>query len=229
MLPEPTTARHLRIICRSALLDRIYEMKQSLYPRGFVINTRGQRMKFSLKLAGVSLAAAILTACGGGGGSDQVDVVAADATLAASATTTGAVAGATFAFGSGVADFGTTGTATTLGFSSGSGWSVSAGGATASGTTTYGSCIFAVTQSTFPASSPLATGKIVLVHPCDLVADIGGQAANGLGTSSNIALKLGTTVSAGTPVTVAVSATGQITINGVSVGSVTLAPVTGGA
>src|SRR6185369_326091 len=157
-------------------------------------------MNKTLKLVLALLASAFLAACGGS--DEPAQVAAADASLAASPTTTAAVANTPFAFPSGVASFGTTAT-TTVAFTSTAttpAFSIASGGNTATGTTTFGSCIFAVTSSTFPAGSRLAVGQIVTVNPCNINLNTQGQSANGVASTRSVALLLGAAVSSGTSV-----------------------------
>src|SRR6185369_7810376 len=184
-------------------------------------------MNKTLKLVLALLASAFLAACGGS--DEPAQVAAADASLAASPTTTAAVANTPFAFPAGVSSFGTTAT-TTVAFTNTAttpAFSIASGANTATGTTTFGSCIFAVTSSTFPAGSPLAVGQTVTVQPCTINVSIKGQAANGVASTRSVALLLGAAASAGASVSVAVNPGGQLTLNGQSVGTVTLTPVTG--
>jgi hypothetical protein len=186
-------------------------------------------MKLSLKLAGMALASVVLAGCGGGGNDSPALAATADAALPASSSTAGAVANTSFAFASGVSELGTvapttlmfTNTATTPAFS------ITSGGNTATGTTSFGSCDFKVTASTFPAGSRLSVGQTVIVNPCTLKVGTAGVAANGVAATRSVALLLGASASAGASVTLSVNAGGQLTLNGTSVGTVTLAPVTG--
>lgn len=168
----------------------------------------------------------ILLACGG---DDPTPLVAtADTTVQANANTTGAVAGTPISFPNGVAAFGTTG-ATTLVFTDSTtpGFTISSGGFTASGTTEFGSCIFKVGASTFPAGSPLEAGQTVIVNPCTMTVKTKGKEANGATQTSTLVVVLGTTTSAPITVTFSISASGQITVNSRSFGTVTLTPITG--
>jgi predicted small lipoprotein YifL len=176
----------------------------------------------------VTIVAASLTACGGGGEPPATEVAAADTTLPANGTTTAAVTNIPFAFPAGVTEFGTTST-TTVAFTDTSttpAFSIVSGGQTATGTTTFGSCHFLITSSTFASTSKLAQGNTITVNPCNLVVSTKGVAANGNAVDRSIALLLGVAVSAGQPVQLSVNAGGQLTINGKSVGSVTLQVVT---
>lgn len=176
------------------------------------------------------LAAVALAGCGGGGGEPAPVLVApAQVALAAAPTTVAAVEDVPFTFPAGVPELGTTG-ATTLAFTSTGttpAFSITAEGGTATGTTTFGSCIFAVTASTFPAGHRLALGQTVVVNPCNINVNTAGAAANGVAATRSVALKLGDAVSSGSSVTVQVNPGGQLTLNGNSVGTVTLTPVTG--
>lgn len=172
--------------------------------------------------------AALLSACGGGGG-DQPMVAAENTTLAVNSTVTSAVVQTPFDFPAGVSEFGTT-AATSVTFTSTAttpAFTIASGSNTASGTTTFGSCIFAVTASNFPASSPLALGKTVTVQPCNLTVATAGAAANGVAATRAIALVLGAAASANASITVGVNPGGQLTLNGNIVGTVTLTPLTG--
>ena len=173
-----------------------------------------------------------LSACGGGDEPPPVLVAPAAVNLAASPATTTAVAATPFSFPSGVAELGTT-APTTIVFTAPAGttttpaFSIASEGNTATGTTTFGSCIFAITASTFPAGHRLALGNTVVVNPCNINVQTAGVQATGVSASRSVALALGSAVSAGSSVTVQVNPGGQLTLNGSSVGTVTLTPVTG--
>lgn len=178
-----------------------------------------------------SVVTAVVVAGCGSGGDEPAPVLVAPATvaLAAAPTTVAAVEDIPFTFPSGVAELGTTGT-TTVAFTDTSttpAFSIASGGNTATGTTQFGSCIFVVTASTFPAGSRLALGNTVVVNPCNINVNTAGQQATGVSATRSVALLLGSAASAGASITVAVNPGGQLTLNGVSVGTVTLTPVTG--
>jgi hypothetical protein len=182
------------------------------------------------KLLGIGAlaVAALLAGCGGGDG-DTPQLVSKDATVAVNASTSAAFTQKAFNFSSGVAEMGTT-APTTVTFTSNSttpAFAIASGGNTATGTTTFGSCHFHVTDSTFPADSPLAAGKTVVVDPCGVTLDTSGVAANGVTATVSASLVLGTAASTNTSVTVNVDTSGQLTVNGTSVGTVVLTPVTG--
>lgn len=178
-----------------------------------------------------ALAALVLSACGGGG-SDSVMAAASDTVLAASPTTTAAVTGTTFSFPSGVAELGTS-TATTVTFSKNPAdaskplFTITTDSGTATGTTAFGSCIFAVTSTTGTVPAGLRVGQTVTVHPCNLSVATAGAVANGVATSRSIALVLGAAASANATITVGVNPGGGLTLNGNLVGTITLVPVTG--
>lgn len=179
--------------------------------------------------------AAGLVGCGGGGGGGgggepaPVLVVPADVTLAASPATTAAAVNVPFTFSAGVPELGTTGE-TTLAFTSTSStptFSIVSGGNTATGTTTFGSCIFKVTASTFPAGHRLAVDQEVTINPCNIKLDTQGAPADSVARQEAAVFILGSAVSTDSTVTVTVNPGGSITINGQAAGTVTLVPVTG--
>ena len=192
-----------------------------------------------MKLSKLTLASFVITsglllsACGGGDGgagaqvSTSVTVATIDPTTGPA--TVGAVAGKPFSFTSGVPALGTTGP-TTLTFQAGSatpGFSIASSGGTASGSTRFGSCIFTVATSTYPADHALATGKTITISPCALSIDTIGAAADGTSAERNASLVLGTTPSSPTPAAVAISPTGEVSIGGTVVGKTPLKPTTG--
>lgn len=198
--------------------------------------------KLSL-FAAIFATALTLTACGGGGGDEPAQVAASNTTLAITpatgATATAPFIGQSFAFSAGVPDFGTTAattvqltqqppttlqpsTATTPGFT------ITAPDGTAAGALEFGSCIFRITQSTFPAGHRLAAGNVITVANCNIRVNTAGIPADSSQATSSAALILGAAVSANTAVTLSVTPGGQLTVNGRSTGTVTLTPVTGG-
>ncbi len=182
------------------------------------------KLKF-VALAAVSVAA--LAACGGGG--DPVLVAAENATVSVAPAVTAAVANTDFTFASGVAALGTS-AATTVKFTSTSAtpaFSISSGGNTATGTTTFGSCIFVVSNSSFPAGHPLSNGQTVTVNPCSINISTAGGVANGQTVPRSVALLLGAAASSNQSVQVAVSPNGNLTLNGNNIGVIRLTPVSG--
>lgn len=177
---------------------------------------------------GALCVAALVAGCGGSDGGAPL-VAASDTVLPTNGTTASAVAQTTFTFDNGVAEFGTN-AATDVTFTSASAtpaFSISSGGNTATGTTTFGSCHFAVTTSNYPAGHPLAQGNTVTVNPCNLKVGTAGAIANGVGSSRAVALVLGAAYSANATIVVGVNPGGQLTLNGNIVGVVTLTPLTG--
>ena len=176
-----------------------------------------------------------LAACGGGDNNPAPAALVANTnTSAAINPTTGAavvqgVLGKSFSFASGVPSFGT-GSATSLALS-GSGaspsFNISSTEGTATGAMAYGSCIFKVAASSFPASSVLALGKEITVSPCTLSIGTAGVTANGGSSIGNVTLQLGTVGSSPVSVTVSISSAGVVTVNDSVVGSATLVPATG--
>lgn len=165
-------------------------------------------------------------------------MVATNTTLAMNPTVTSALVGTTFSFPGGAGalatelagqnlalTFGGTATSPTAAMVI----TTTSGGAvgTASATLTFGSCIFAITASTFPAGSRLALGQTVIVNPCNINVQTAGLRATGVAATRSVALALGAAVSSGAAITVQVNPGGQLVLNGTSVGTVTLVPVTG--
>lgn len=186
-------------------------------------------MKKLITTLAVLCMSATLTACGGGGSGSTAQVASANTTIGMDATNgqtvTSSLTGKSFNFTSGVQDFGTTG-ATTLTLGASNGFQVASGGNTASGTMSFGSCHFKVTNSTF-TSGPLVNGNTVTVSACQLMVFTKGLPADGTDHSQSIELVLDGAASQTVTVTVEVLADGRVVINSVSVGSVTLTPVTG--
>ena len=175
---------------------------------------------------------ASLAACGGGGsGSGGFSSVTSTANIATPvvASTTKAVVNTPFAFPSGVPSLGTT-SATTVAFTNTAdspAFSIASGGAVATGTTRFGSCIFTVTASTFPPGFALATGQVVTIQPCSLNVVTAGGLANGSSALRDVSLVLGNTLSTSIPLSVIIEPDGKVTINNIVVGTVAVAVVTG--
>ena len=199
--------------------------------------------KFALGLT----MAATLAACGGGGGDAAPaakvavnDVAAVPISQATATTATAALTAVStgFSFPTGVPDLGTTGVATTVKFTAPTvgttapGVSIATGTGTASGTLSFGSCIFNITSSTIPG---IVAPKTITITPCAFDADTGGEtitqgATNTFTTSSTLVLGTGTT-SAPADVTVTVTnanGVNTVTVNGGSLGTVTGTVLTGG-
>lgn len=105
-------------------------------------------------------------------------------------------------------------------------------GARFSATTTFGSCTFVVTTSTFPPGTGPQVGDTITVNPCQLNVSTGGVQATGQATTVQVLLQLGAIPSAENQSTVSINpTTGVVTVNNVTlpagVGTVTLIPVTG--
>jgi hypothetical protein len=183
--------------------------------------------KLILVLAAI-VSSVTLVACGGGDDPAPA-VVATNTDVATNANTAAAVANLPFVFPSGVPELGTT-ASTTLSFTNTAttpAFAIASGGMQAQGTTTFGSCIFVITQSTFPAGHRLALGQTITVNPCNIRANTAGKSNNGVAENRAVSLILGAALSQGVTVTINVNEGGQLTINGRDVGTVTLTPVTG--
>jgi len=179
----------------------------------------------------VALASAFtLAACGGGGGGGTQEVAAEDLSVAVTASNVAALSTENFVFDDGVPGFGTT-DATTVTFTGATAtpaFSIRSDGRTATGVTTFGSCIFTVTASTFASTHPLGEGKVVRIDPCSLVVRTGGVVANGTTTNTGAVLILGTTESEEETVTVSIGFDGRVTVNNTQAGTVDTRETTGG-
>jgi hypothetical protein len=142
------------------------------------------------------------------------------------ASTVAAVTGKSFSFNSGVSALGTT-SPTTVSVDSASTFSVTSAQGNASGNLSFGSCIFTVTASTFPAGSPLATGKVLEVQPCALEIPTAGIVTSAPATVLSVTFNLGGALSAAQSFTIDVLDNGTVTVNGTTVGTVTVTPSTG--
>lgn len=183
-------------------------------------------MKPSLSLILSATLALGLVGCGGGS-SDPL-LASSDLKVNADSSTTGAFANQSFAFDSGLAALGTDGVATSLTFTSGSSFAVSAGGNTASGGTTYGSCIFTVQTTTFTPPHPLGTvGQSVRIDPCQIDIKSRGVAATGVPASVNALLVLGSLASRGVSTSIRITESGQLYVGQALFGSVPVVSPTG--
>ncbi len=179
---------------------------------------------------------ALLAACGGSSDSGPLPAAPVVSTNISAAITpqTGAavvsgVLDKSFNFSSGIPDFGTT-SATSLklsGTGAAPSFAISSADGSAYGPMTYGSCIFTVSQSSYPATSRLAFGKSVTVSPCSLTVATIGLKGDGIATSASVTFVLGTATSAPVPVSVSINAAGVVTVGGFTIGTVTVVAATG--
>jgi len=182
--------------------------------------------KLGLGLISLVAASAMLVACGGGGDA-SLPQVAATGNLSSNvnAATVGALSGESFNFANGVSGFGTnTATAVTLNTNT---FSVASSQGVASGNLTFGSCIFTVTNSTFPAGFPLVAGARVEITPCSMSVTTGGLLVDANAATRAVAFILGISTSVARNLPVDVDANGVVTVNGVRIGTVTLTNATG--
>ena len=188
-------------------------------------------MKINIKRGLIIAAAVIVVACGGGGGSSDVaKVAAADTVIAASPTAVPAVVSIPFAFPGGVPDLGTTVTTTIAFTSTGTlpNFTIDAPGqGTATGSTEFGSCIFRVTNSSFPATHRLGAGRIITINRCTFILNTKGSPANGTPITRTIVWQLGGGVSVPISITLTIRADGVVVVNSVTIGSTTVNEVTG--
>lgn len=199
-------------------------------------------MKKQFLLAAVFSFAFALTGCGGGGGGEVLQA-SRDTTVSIDAATgpatTAAVRNVAFNFPSGVPAFSTagpttvtftaaSGTTSSLGTTSdATGFIVTSGGQTATGTVNFGSCIFGVQNSTFPDGSPLATGSEVTVSPCALFINTAGEPADSQARQRIVRLILGSVSSSNVLLAVSVDPQGTVFVNQIPVGEVPIVEVTG--
>lgn len=191
--------------------------------------------------AGASAVALLAVACGDNKStSPQSKVVTEDAVVTVTATTIPVIFSAPPAeFPAGVPDFGTN-VATTLSFSANDTaaatpvFSVKTATDSASGLTTFGSCIFTVTTSTFPAQHALAVGKTVTINPCSVNIATAGTTTGTPITTPTVEIVLGTTKSTKieipNPIVVTPSGEVKVTVDGeeIVLGEVPVVTGTGG-
>ncbi len=186
--------------------------------------------RFSGAAAAVALALS-LVACGGN--SDDLDnltvVATADLTAAASPVTASAVVGEPFVFASGVPEL-STASSTKVTFTSASdttpAFKIEATEGTATGTTTFGSCIFTVTASSFPSGHPLALGKVLRVDPCNFVLPLIGVPISTTFTIPAL-FTLGSRQSGPTTITVFIQPSGAVQVNNSTLGQTSVGGATG--
>ena len=181
----------------------------------------------------------LLTACGGGGSTPVATTPVAATNLSANATATvvSAIGTTPVVFANGFSGVDTAGApvsvtgATTVAFS-GTGAtpnvSITNGGFTASGVTTFGSCIFTFTTSTFPSGHPFSAGRVTRVDPCTLTINTANMTANGFPALKAAQFAFGNFVSNSFNQSVTVNSNGSVTSGNITLGSTTITNVTGG-
>ena len=188
-------------------------------------------MNKAFKLMVLGFSAAILAACGSSDNGPAVaKVAAADTTTLASASTTTGFVNTPFSFPAGSIALGTTGPTTVKFTSAGAapGFEIANFGVgTATGTTAFGSCIFNVASSSFPATHPLGAGKTVRVDPCTFKIKTKGLKADGGHNQRGADLSLGQNDSDDAPVDVQVDGDGNVKVNGNDDGKTQTSDVTG--
>jgi len=183
--------------------------------------------KFTLAALAIT-SGLLLSACGGG----DDPIVAATNTTAAINPTSGtaivtAVSKTSFDFATGVSALGTTSaTSVTLAAPTTSGgtptFNVASTEGTATGDLAFGSCIFKIKTSTYPAAHPLAEGKTVTISPCELTVATSGTVADGAPTTKNVSMLLGTVASQPKPLKIVVDPTGTLAVNGTVIKTITV-------
>jgi hypothetical protein len=188
--------------------------------------------KHMMLVAAFVSAATMLAACGSDDPPPPATGLApAQATVPVNSAVAGASKDVPFEFDGGVPELGTTGVTSVMFTSTATnpGFRIAAGGSVATGTTAFGSCIFRIADSTFPAGHRLAPGTEISVSPCDLTIILENMPANGETQSKPAQMKLGATVSRPARVLVAVAPNGTLLLAGVPIGIVTVTPATGGS
>ena len=112
---------------------------------------------------------------------------------------------------------------------SGGTFTITNGVNTASGPTTFASCILTVATTTFAPGSGLVVGDVLTFNPCTLTASTTGVTANGVTVPRNVVLTLNTTTSAAFVLNVRVDADGKVYVGtpGTYIGTVTLTTASG--
>ena len=174
---------------------------------------------------------AALAACGGGSdsGPQQTLTTTTNVRQPLTAAIAPAVINTPFSFASGVPDFGTT-TPTTVAFTSTAGspaFAIASGASTATGRSSFGSCIFGPAVGNFPANSPLAVPRVVTIQTCNLFVGTAGGAADGSSTQRNVSLVLGNIISTPVLLPVIINPDGSVVVNNITVGNVPVVAVTG--
>jgi len=185
----------------------------------------------SAAAAAVAALALTLTACGGNSDdlNDLTLVATTNVTAAANANTTSAVVGTGFVFSSGVPEL-STASATTVTFTAASdttpSFKIESTEGTATGTTTFGSCIFTVAASTYPSTHTLGLGAVVRISTC--VFDI-QSAGVVIGAAQQIPLQftLGSAASIPQPLAIQIGTDGQVTLGNRTLGQVTVGEASG--
>lgn len=186
-----------------------------------------------MAMAGLVVSGGILlSACGGGGSSSPAMVAQTNTTATIDKTSGAAIVPAVIdkpiTFSSGVPLLGTSSSTTVTigGTGAAPTFNIGSAGATATGDMTFGSCIFTVKASTFPAGHALALGQVTTINPCSLTV---GTSGTPVGTSTNlpVTLVLGTTSSAALTLPALIGSNGSVAVNGATVGTTPVVSATG--
>jgi hypothetical protein len=187
-------------------------------------------IKKLLLLAAATGAALALTACGGGGGGTLPDVAAQNLSVPINATNgtsvAAAIASQSFDFSTGISDFGTTADTTVTLTNGGTGFQVSSGGQTATGTMSFGSCHFTVTHTTF-TSGPLSIFQMISFPICTLDIYTAGFSTIPSLQMVPFTLTLHNFVSSRLTLPTGVYPGGTIQLNGINLGTVPTAAPSG--
>jgi hypothetical protein len=181
--------------------------------------------RFAYFSALFAFSAAFLVACGGSDSPAPAQVAASDLSTNATAATTAPLSGLTLTSGAtGISSLGTTST-TTVAISGAAGSQtavITEGAQSATTRLTFGSCIFTVISSNFPASHPLGSGKIVTISQCIVTANTSGLVVDSAAANRLISLIFGSE-NVRTTSPVSVSSNGALRIGSTTVIGITLA------
>jgi len=128
--------------------------------------------------------------------------------IVANAASTAAVVDQVFEFASGAALApGLAGVPTTVTFTSGDAFSIGAGGNTATGAMSFGSCVFTVEASSILPELPVST--VVIVDPCSLTVASTGTITTGDSGEGTVTLRLSDDVSSSNDASIGVTIVGD--------------------
>jgi hypothetical protein len=136
-------------------------------------------LKISSVMVAASTAALVLFACGEKTSEPKTEIATEDAEVQVTAATIPILYAAPLVFSAGVPELGTT-TATTLTFTANDTnaatpvFNVKSGTDSASGVTTFGSCIFTVTRTTYSPPT-LQMGAQIEIEPCEVNVATGNK------------------------------------------------------
>ncbi len=155
-----------------------------------------------------------LSACNFGSGDETFAVQPVDIPVIVDESNVAALEGLAFTFSSGEAIHpGLEGDETTVTFTSESSIEIAAGGNTATGALTFGSCIINIETSTFPPGEGPQVGDEIEIEPCAINIMTEETTDTGIAQSGTVTLILGGTESDPVTVTVVIENAGNGRVN----------------